>query len=98
MFSKQILSKTPTELRYIERSMVMKDVNNQNLWNFELARQEKLNVRIWIVIGYKQRDRQDMQNLNIDTFRRLPDFSCQCINGSEKHPDCGILVKYDDDD
>ena len=32
--SKQILSKTPTELRYVERSVFMKEVNNQNLWNF----------------------------------------------------------------
>ena len=29
--SKQILSKTPTELRYVERSVFMKEVNNQNL-------------------------------------------------------------------
>ena len=31
ILSKQILSKTPTELRYIERSVCMKDVTNQNL-------------------------------------------------------------------
>ena len=31
--SKQILSKTPTELRYVERSVFMKEVNNQNVWN-----------------------------------------------------------------
>ena len=35
--SKQILSKTPTELRYVERSVFMKEVNNQNFWNFELG-------------------------------------------------------------
>ena len=29
--SKQILGKTPRELRYIERSVCMKEVNNQNL-------------------------------------------------------------------
>ena len=29
--SKQILSKTPTELRYVERSVFMKQVNNQNI-------------------------------------------------------------------
>ena len=34
---KQILSKTPTELRYVERSVCMKQVKNQNLWNFELG-------------------------------------------------------------
>ena len=48
--SKEILSKTPTELRYVERSVFMKEVNNQNLWNFELGSHENMNVPIWIVI------------------------------------------------
>ena len=43
---KQILSKTPTELRYVERSVFMKQVDNQNLWNFELGSQENMNVPI----------------------------------------------------
>ena len=50
--SKQILSKTPTELRYVERSVFMKEVNNQNLWNFELVSHENMNVPIWIIIGF----------------------------------------------
>ena len=48
--SKQILSKTPTELRNVERSVLMKEVNNQNLWKFELGSREITNVPIWIVI------------------------------------------------
>ena len=44
--SKQILSKTPTELRYVERSVFMKEVNNQNLWKFELGSHENMNVPI----------------------------------------------------
>ena len=35
ILSKQILSKTPTELRYIERFVFMKEVKNHNLCNFE---------------------------------------------------------------
>ena len=35
ILSKQALSKTPTELRYAGRSLFMKEVNNQKLWNFE---------------------------------------------------------------
>ena len=96
--SKQILSKTPTELRYVERSVFMKEVNNQNLWNFELGSHENTNVPIWIIIGFQQRDRQDSQNLNNDTFCRLPVVSAQCIIGTEKYPDVGILLNYDDDD
>ena len=55
--SKQILSKTPSELRYVERSVFMKEVNNQNVWNFELGSHENMNVPIWIIIGFQQRDR-----------------------------------------
>ena len=96
--SKQILSKTPTELKYVERSVFMKEVNNQNLWNFELGSHENMNMPIWIILGFQQRDRQDSQNLNNDTFCRLPVVSAQCIIGTEKYPDAGILLNYDDDD
>ena len=98
IFSKQILSKTPNELRYFERSVSMKEVNNQNIWNFELSSQEIVNVPIWIIIRFQQRDRQDSQNLNIDTFCRLPVVSAQCIIGTDKNPDSGVLLNYDDHD
>ena len=57
LLSKQILSKTPTELRYVERSVFMKEVTSQNLWNFELGSHENMNMPIWIIIGFQQRDR-----------------------------------------
>ena len=98
IMSKQISNKTPTELRYVERSVFMKQVNNQNLWNFEFGSQENMNVPVWIIIGFQQQDRQDSQDLNIDTFCRLPVVSAQCVIGTEKYPDAGILLKYDDDD
>ena len=34
---------------------------------------------IWIFIGFQQQDRQNSQNLNNDTFCRLPVVSAQCI-------------------
>ena len=89
---KQILSKTPTELRYIERSVFMKEVKNQNLWNFEMGTQENMNVPIWTIIGFQQQDRQDSQDLNKDTFCRLPVVSAQCVIGTEKFPDAGMLL------
>ena len=98
IMSKQILNKTPTELRYVERSVFMKEVNNQNLWTFELGSQQNMNVPIWIIIGFQQQDRQDSQNLNSDTFCRLPVVSAQCVIGTEKYPDAGILLNYDDED
>ena len=66
--SEQILSKTPTELTYIERSVFMKGVNNQNLRNFELCSQENKNVPLWIIIGFQQKNRQDSQSFNNDSF------------------------------
>ena len=98
IMSKQILNKTPTELRYVERSVFMKQVNNQNVWNFELGSQENMNVPIWIIIGFQQQDRQDSQNLNNDNFCRLPVVSAQCVIGTEKYPDAGMLLNSDDDD
>ena len=71
ILSKQILNKTPTELRYVERFVFMKEINIQNPWNFELVSQESMNNPIWIIIGFQQRDRQDSQNLSIDSFCRL---------------------------
>ena len=82
IMSKQILNKTPTELRYVERSFFVKEVSIQNLWNFELGSQENMNVPIWINIGFQQQDRQDSQNLNNDTFCRLPVVSAQCVIGT----------------
>ena len=98
VMSKQILSKTPTELKYFERSVFMKQVDNRNVWNFELGSQENMNVPIWIIIGFQQQDRQDSQDLNIDPFCRLPVVSAQCVIGTEKYPDAGMLINYDDDD
>ena len=39
ILSRQILSKVPTELQYVERSVFMKEVNTKTLWSFELGTQ-----------------------------------------------------------
>ena len=98
ILSNQIVNRTPTELQYIERSVFMKEVNTQNLWNFELGTQEGINVPIWIIIGFQQQDRQNSQNEKNDTFYRPPVISAQCIIGTEKYPDSGNLLNYEDDD
>ena len=43
-------SKTSMEVRYVEGSVFMKEVSNQNLWIFELGGQGSTNVPIWINI------------------------------------------------
>ena len=63
-----------------------------------MGTQEGVNVAKWIFLGFQQRDRQDSQNLNNDTFYRSAVTSAQCIIGTEKYPDSSILLNYDDDD
>ena len=85
ILSNQILSKTPAEFIYVERTVFVKEVNNQSLWTFELGSQESMNVPVWIIIGFQQRDRQDSRSLNNDTFCWLPVVSAPCFIGSEKY-------------
>ena len=76
----------------------MKEVKNQKLWKFELGTEEGVKVPIWVIVGFQQNERQESQNLNNDTFYRPPVTSAQCIIGTEKYPDCCILLNYNDDD
>ena len=48
--------------------------------------------------SFPTKDRQHDQNLNNDTFVRLPVISAQVIIGTERYPDSAILLNYDDDD
>ena len=98
ILSEQNLSKTATELQYVERSVFMKRINTQNFWTFDLPSQEGINGPIRIIVGFQQRDRQDSQNLNNNTFYRTPVTSVQCIIGTKKYLDSGILLNYDNDD
>ena len=98
ILSKQILNKTPTEIKYPERSAFMKEVNAQNFRSFELGAQEGINITIWLFVVFQQNDRQHDQNRNNDSFVRLPVISAQVVIGTERYPDSGILLNYDDDD
>ena len=98
ILSIQILNKTLTQIQYPERSVFMKEVNTQNFWTFELGTQEGINIPTWIFVAFQQNDRQHDQNLNNDTFVRLPVISAQVVIGTERYPDSAILLNYDDDD
>ena len=76
----------------------MKEVNTQDLWTFQLGTQEGINVPIWIFVSFQQIVRQNDQDLNNDTYYRPLVTSAQCIIGTERYPDSGNLVKYNDDD
>ena len=75
----------------------MKKVNTQNFWTFELGTQEGINIPIWIFVFFQQNERQHDQNLNNDTFVRLPVISAQVVIGTEMYPDSAILLNYEDD-
>ena len=98
ILSKQIINKTPTQIQYPERSIFMKEVNTQNFWTFELGTQEGINIPTWVFVAFQQNDRQHDQNLNNDTFVRLPVISAQVVIGTERYPDTAILINYNDDD
>ena len=93
----QITKNSPRLLHYPEGSVFMKKVKTQNFWTFELGTHESINVPIWIFVAFQQNDRQNGQILNNDTFYRPPLTSAQCIIGTEKYPDSGILLNYNDD-
>ena len=97
ILSKQIINKTPTQIHYPERSVFIKEGNTQNFRTFELGTQEGINIPAWIFVGFQQKDRQHDQNLNNDTFLRLPVISAQVVIGTERYPDSSILLNYDDD-
>ena len=98
ILSKQILNKTPAEIEYPERSVFMKEVNTQKFWTFKLGTQEGINIPRWIFVVFQQIDRQHDQNLNNDTFVRLPVISARGVIGTERYPDSGILLNNDDDE
>ena len=97
-YLKKIINKTPTQIQYPERSVFMKEVNTQNFWTFELGTQEGINISTSVFVAFQQNDRQHDQNLNNDTFVRLPVISAQVVIGTERYPDSSILLNYDDDD
>ena len=98
ILSKQIINKTPTEIQYPERSVFMKEANTENFWTFELGTQEGISIPTFIFAAFQQNDRQHDQNLNNDTFVRLPVTSAQVVIGTERYPDSAILLIYEDDD
>ena len=59
ILSKQILSRTTTELQHVQRSGFMKEADTQNSWIFELGTQEGTIIPIWPTISFQRRDRQD---------------------------------------
>ena len=88
----QVIKKAATELQFPEKSVFKKEMNTQSFWTFELGTQEGINIPLWIFTVFRQSDREHDQNLNNDTFCRLPVTSAQCSIGTERCPDSDILL------
>ena len=63
-----IASKTPTELTIVKRSPYMKDVTTENNYTFELGVEDGTDVRIYVIVGFLQRDQFNQQHQNNGTF------------------------------
>ena len=75
----------------------MGEISTQIFWIFELGRQEGLNVPIWMIVGFQQRDWQDCQKFNNDTFYKPLVTSAECIIRTESYPDSGKFLNEDDE-
>ena len=60
-------SKTPTELTYVKRSSLMKDVTSENIWTSELGVGDGTDVSIYVIVGFMHRDQFNQQHQNNDT-------------------------------
>ena len=85
-----IVSKAATELSYIKKSSLMKDVTTENNWFFELGVGDGIDLPIYVIVGFLPRDQFNQQHQNNDTFYRPSVVNAQCTHGSEKFPDAGI--------
>ena len=79
----QILDKDPTELYYIERTVLRKDVNTNNIWTFELGNSGD-STPTYVVVGFQARNKIDSQTHNNSKFDQLLVSNAVCKRGSEK--------------
>ena len=90
---KEIVNKIPTELGYVEISVLLKELSTEILWISEWGTQEGNNFLIWMFIGFQQSDRKHDQYLKNHISMRLPVRNAQCNIGTEKYPVSSILLR-----
>ena len=56
VLSGQILGNAATKLCYKEKTVFMKELDTQNLWNIKIGSQEGDNVLFWIFVGFQQKN------------------------------------------
>ena len=90
----QLLSETPTELYYQERSVFRKKITNIGLFTFELGIQSSQNIPSWIIIGFMADEIFDSQVHDYSTFDWLPISEAACRLGSDRYPNDYINLNY----
>ena len=89
-----IAFRNPIELTNFKRSCYMKDVTTENNWNFELGVGDGIDVPIYVIAGFMQRDQFNQQHQSNDAFYRPSVVNARCIIGNEKIPDAGKFCNY----
>ena len=89
-----IVSKSPTELSSIERSSYMKDLTIEIVWTFELGVGDGIDIPIYVIVRFLQRDQFSQHYQKNDTFYRPSVVNAQCNIGSEKFAAAGRICNY----
>ena len=89
-----IVTKTSTKLSNIKRTTYMKDVKTEKNWTFELGVGDSIDLPIFIILGFMQRDQFNQQHQNNNTFHRPSVVSAQTIIGRENFPgrNCSYVI------
>ena len=72
----------------------MKDVTTENNWVFELGVGDDIDIPVYVIVGFIQRDQFNQEHRNNDTFCRPSVVNAQFFIGSENIPDAGIIFNY----
>ena len=63
-----IVTRAATELSYINRSFYMKEVTTENNWNFELGVGAGIDILIYVIVEFMQRNQFNQQRQQNDRF------------------------------
>ena len=72
----------------------MKDVTTEDNWTFELGVGDGIDIIIYVIVEFVERDHFNQQHQKNETFYRPNVVNAQWIIGSEKYLDAGINCNY----
>ena len=86
-----MLSKTPTELSYVEKSSFRKVVNSNRRWTFELGSASNQTL-LWVIIEFVDKI---IFNSETHDFSFVPLPITEASRGSENYPQYSINCDFD---